>query len=187
MSLALVVAIDGIRANMRHFKAVEDTITDAGIGTIYASRRVRVNWETRKPLHSRRVLWILAAQRGGVSPLFPTEAEAMRIYRELKKKVERAIDRAEKSGHSRQRDVQRAVGRYGGGAARRVYRMAYRRLTLGHAGQNTPRRAAAKAGYAKGGTATAAFGIPPPYGIDTGRMVRGLKPRWAMPGGRRRR
>lgn len=69
-------------------------------------------------------------------------------------------------------------------AAQSIRDFLKRRITTGRLGTNTPGGKRIKRDLVLRGLATAAYGVPPPFGVCTGRLVNSIQARRRAPSGR---
>lgn len=181
-----ILARDIEKANAR-LKAVSDTVTEAGVGEVVVSKRPKLPHERankrkgragQRTLHGRAIANML--RRRGHDPFVYQRNRARRIEKFTQDSIYKAIEKAEKTSQSQKRRTRRIVTE----TARRYSILAVTQIRTGQLGKNQGRYRAVKAGMVRGGIATSKYGVPPPYGVLTGRFIKGIRHRWRLGRGR---
>lgn len=180
MNIKIEIDVPGLMALKGKIAAVRETLTDTGRGLVFVGMRRKQKWEKRKPAHSFLILNAIK-KKYHFDPAAPDAKEESELRDKLGKQAQAAVDLAARSGRQRRDRIRRALGWGGGGIAKEMADAAYSKIAEGRTGlQNTPRRAKKKRYLAQHGAIPSEFGIPPPFLIDTGRLLKSIKSRWNL-------
>ena len=181
--MEFAVDVDKVRRQIGRIQgmvaAIEETLDPGGRAEVLTSQRKHMGHEKQQPPHGKAIAGFLRWR--GHDPFQLPPAESARIGQFVTSEINDAMDRVKRSGRPEKDAVRRALiagameakdlvvaqiaeGRLGtkklGGGRRRAWQMSRLRA------------------LAAAGRLDATWGIPPPYGVWTGRFVRGIRWRW---------
>jgi len=162
-----------IRAIKNGYDAMAVTLQNAGQGQVVTSKRTpKRPWE-KKAFHGSAIANFLRAR--GVEPVDNFDEQVQQVVETtLQQRITDALDAAWRTATSHAEQIQEALLE----AAQALAQNARDRLARGAVGTNTGRTRDRKKRLVKGGAATRQYGAVPPYGIETGRFVDGIKGSW---------
>lgn len=170
-----------IRRNNLRYKAIIETLKRSGMGEVITSKRAKMPHERaskrkkregKKVVHGRLIAWIL--KKSGHDPFEYDRgalSEAMEI---INRGVVHAIDKAADTSKDESAIIKAALLEMTDVLVNDVFE----RVTQGKLGRNRQRTIRRKKQMVKDGIATTEFGNPPPFGVLTGRFIKGVRRRW---------
>lgn len=172
--MRLSATTKGIGSTRRGYIALAATVERAGRGDVLVSKRIKQKWEKRKAVHGRAIANMLADR--GRDPFDYDLPVVKEVTDFLESEIQDAKGKAFRTGRPRRSQVRGALR----AGAEFLARAAYRKIVRGRLGKNPSGYRERKKRRVKSGRYTRAFGNPPPYGVATGRFVRGIRATWSQ-------
>lgn len=158
------------------YRAVALTLSNPGQGEVVVSARKRMITDPPgRAMHGKFIANFLTSK--GHDPFDYPVPVIRHAEGELSARTSALELQAFRTGRHTTKDLREALE----AAAAELAAWAVENIAKGGLGENTERQARAKAtlGRARAGV-TAIYGVPPPYGIRSGRFIGGIRARWRI-------